>query len=174
MTDPLAAEGQQQNKRAIFFSTMKMMVRLWPHWYWWQNFKATDCPVVSGIVGSFFPLERNRRNPAWSPNGEGHWTFQTKWARDRAIEPLAEPLRTSYSGFANVMHQDSYEVCSRPWRQNGQLESWSLGGIHGNTTLLLILQSLLLALFIAVRESNMKSHYGWIVFLLTCGVNQVS
>lgn len=30
---------------------------------------------------------------------------------------------------------------------------------HGNVTLLLILKSLLLALFIAVRVSNMKSHH---------------
>ena len=31
---------------------------------------------------------------------------------------------------------------------------------HGNVILLLILKSLLLALFIAVRTSNMKSQYG--------------
>lgn len=45
---------------------------------------------------------------------------------------------------------------------------------HGNVILLLILKSLLLVLFRAARASNMKSHYGWILFLLTWGVNQVS
>lgn len=44
---------------------------------------------------------------------------------------------------------------------------------HGNTILLLVLQFLLLALFRAARVSYMKSHYGWILFLLNCGVNQL-
>lgn len=79
------------------------------------------------------------------------------------LSRLQEPSCTSYSGFAKFMHQ----VCTRFAQDHGSkmasrnpdhLVEYSKA--HGNVILLPILNSLLLALFIAVRASNMKSHHG--------------
>lgn len=124
-------EGSNKEERHLFFSsTIKMMVKLWPHWHWWQNVKATGCLVWVELWTAFSLSERNRRNPAWSAIGEATGHFQKKCSLTVGSWPgywaPAEVLCTSYSGLANVMHQDSCEVCSRPWMQNGQPEFWSL------------------------------------------------
>lgn len=120
----------------LFFSTIKMTVKLWPYWHGWQNFKATDCLVLVAL-SAFFHLRGTEILPEIlmeCPLDFSEKVFIKRGLITWLLSPLQNLyVQAGYSGLANVMHQNSYEVCSRPWKQNGQLESWSPCGIQWST-----------------------------------------
>lgn len=158
-----------------------MMVKLWPHWGWWQNFKATDCLVSVALWAAFSQLRRTEEIRPEVPM-EGPLDFSEKASiKCGLMTGLLSPLQSLYVPAIQALLM----LCTRTHMRfvqdcESKMASWNPDHLveyskaHGNTILLLILKSLLLALFIAARASNMKSHYGWILFLLNCGVNQVS
>lgn len=129
---------------------------------------------------AFLPTERNRRTPAWCPRG-GALSFSEKVAmRCRLLTRHLGPLQSLSAPAIQALLM----LCTRTHTRfvqehESKMASWNPNCLveyskaHGNTILLLVLQFLLLALFRAARVSYMKSHYGWILFLLNCGVNQL-
>lgn len=120
------------DKTAVFFKNYWNNGQTLAHLRWWLNIKAIDCLVPAALWVAFSHLRGAEAILPAVPMEQSQWTFQKCLLCGLVtglLSHLQEPSCTSCSGFAKFMPQDSYRVCSGPWKQSGQPESWLPCGI---------------------------------------------